>query len=278
MIEEFLKLGSINRLKITKKTPQGFYLSSLDGDTVLLPNAYITKDMKIGDEIDVFIYSDSEDRYVATTEIPHTHYGEFGVFRVADVTKFGVFVDWGLPKDLFMPLANMKKSLKTGDSVIGKIVYDEKTDRLLLDSKLSRHIKKAKNYKRNDEVRIVIIAKTPLGYKCIVDDAYEGMLFDNEIFEDVKVGQKKKAYVKNQREDGKLDLSLQKIGSRESAKKAVLKVLKEWGEMKITSKSSPDEIQKYFKISKKAFKAALNELIKEGVMIQEDGIIKLKRQ
>ena len=276
MIEEYLKLGSLNRLKISKKTPQGLYLEALDGDSVLLPNRYVTNDMKIGDEIEVFIYNDSEDRYVATTDKPKYEYEEFGVFSIVDVTKFGVFVDWGMPKDLFLPLGNMKKKLNKGDSVIGKIVYDEKTDRLLLDSKLSRHIKKAKHYDVNDEVKIIIIAKTPLGYKCIVDDMYEGMLFDNEIFENVRVGQKKKAFIKNVRDDGKLDLSLQKIGSRDDIKEKVYKTLKEWGEIKITTKSDPEDIKKYFKISKKAFKSAVNELIKEGKILQENGKIKIK--
>ena len=276
MIEEYLKLGSLNRLKISKKTPQGLYLEALDGDSVLLPNRYVTNDMKIGDEIEVFIYNDSEDRYVATTEKPKYEYGEFGVFMVVDVAKFGVFVDWGMPKDLFLPLGNMKKKLNKGDRVIGKIVYDEKTDRLLLDSKLSRHIKKAKHYEVNDEVKIIVIAKTPLGYKCIADDMYEGMLFDNEIFENVKVGQKKKAFVKNVRNDGKLDLSLQKIGSRDDVKDKVYNTLKEWGEINITTKSDPEEIKKYFKVSKKAFKLAVNSLIKEDKIIQEEGKIRIK--
>ncbi|WP_457563302.1 CvfB family protein [Caminibacter pacificus] len=276
MIEEYLKLGSQNKLKISKKTPQGLYLEALEGDKVLLPNRYVTDDMKIGDEIEVFIYNDSEDRYVATTDKPKYEYGEFGVFRVVDVTKFGVFVEWGMPKDLFMPLANMKKELKKGDSVIGKIVYDEKTDRLMLDSKLSRHINKAKNYDVNDEVKIIVIAKTPLGYKCIVDNKYEGMLFDNEIFEDVRVGQKKKAFVKNVRADGKLDLSLQKIGSRDDVLDKVYEKLKEIKSINLTTKSNPEDIKKVFGISKKAFKYAINTLLKEEKIVQENGSIKIK--
>jgi len=276
MIEDFLKLGSINKLKIIKKTPQGFYLSSLDGDEVLLPNKYITSEMQIGDVLEVFIYNDSEDRYVATTKKPKYQYDDFGIFEVVDVTEFGVFVNWGMEKDLFMPFANIKKRPRIGDNIIGKIVYDENTDRLMLDSKLSRYIKKAKNFQQNDEVDILIIAKTPLGYKCIVNNMYEGMLFDNEIFESIKVGQKKKAYVKNQREDGKLDLSLQKIGSRKDAKEKVFNTLKEWGEININVKSSAEDIKKYFKMSKKAFKSAVNELVKENKIIQEDGKIKLK--
>jgi predicted RNA-binding protein (virulence factor B family) len=275
MIEEYLKLGELNRLKITKKTPQGFYLSSLDGDSVLLPNRYITPQMKIDDEIEVFISSDSEDRYVATTAVPKYKYGEFGVFRVVDVMEFGAFVDWGMEKDLFLPLANIKKPLKKGDSVIGKIVYDEKTDRLLLDTKLTRHIKPAKNLKRNDEVKILVIAKTPLGYKCIVNDMFEGMLFENEIFENIRVGDIKKAYIKNVREDGKLDLSLQKIGDRNEIKEKVYNLIKEWGEIEITTKSSPETIQKYFKVSKKAFKFAVNSLIKEGKIKIEGNKLKL---
>jgi predicted RNA-binding protein (virulence factor B family) len=231
--------------------------------------------MKMGDEIDVFISSDSEDRYVATTTVPKYKYKEFGVFRVVDVTKFGAFVDWGMEKDLFVPLANIKKPLKKGDSVIGKIVYDEKTDRLLLDTKLTRHIKSAKNLKRNDEVKILVIAKTPLGYKCIVNDMFEGMLFENEIFENIRVGDIKKAYVKNLRDDGKLDLSLQKIGDRSDIKEKVYSVIKEWGEMEITTKSSPEIIQKYFKVSKKAFKSAVNALIEEGKVKIENNKLKL---
>ena len=276
MIEEYLKLGSLNRLRISKKTPQGLYLEALDGDTVLLPNRYVTDDMNIGDEIEVFIYNDSEDRYVATTDKPKYEYGEFGVFRIVDVTKFGVFVDWGMPKDLFMPLGNMKKELEKGDSVIGKIVYDEKTDRLLLDSKLSRHLKKAKHYDVNDEVKIIVIAKTPLGYKCIVDDMYEGMLFDNEIFEDVRVGQKKKAFIKNVREDGKLDLSLQKIGSKDEIKDKVYEKIKKIKFVNLTTKSIPEDIKRVFGISKKAFKYAVNTLLKEGKIVQENGTIRIK--
>ena len=276
MIEEYLKLGSLNRLKISKKTPQGLYLEALDGDMVLLPNRYVEDNMKIGDEIEVFIINDSEDRYVATTKKPKYEYGEFGIFEVVGKTDFGYFVDFGMEKDLFLPFGNTNKNLKIGDKVIGKIVYDEKSDRLLLDAKLSRNLKKAKNYERNDEVKVLVIAKTPLGYKCIVDDMYEGMLFDNEIFESVKVGDVKKAYIKNVRSDGKLDLSLQKVGSRDDVKEKVYKTIKEWGKINITTKSSPDEIKKYFKVSKKAFKSAINELIKEGKVIQEDGVVKIK--
>ena len=276
MIEKYLKLGSINTLKISKKTPQGLYLEALDGDSVLLPNKFVTDKMKIGDEIEVFIYNDSEDRYVATTKKPVCEYDEFGVFRVVGKTDFGYFVDFGMEKDLFLPLANTKKELKIGDRVIGKIVYDEKTDRLLLDSKLSRHITKAKFYDTNDKVKILVIAKTPLGYKCIVDDMHEGMLFDNEIFEDIRVGDKRFAYVKKLRKDGKLDLSLQKIGSRDEVIEKVYTIIKQKKELPLTTKSSPQEIKKTFGISKKAFKHAINTLIKEGKIIQEDGKIKIK--
>ncbi|MEO1958937.1 MAG: S1-like domain-containing RNA-binding protein [Nautiliaceae bacterium] len=120
MIEEYLKLGSLNRLKISKKTPQGLYLEALDGDMVLLPNRYVEDNMKIGDEIEVFIVNDSEDRYVATTKKPKYEYGEFGIFEVIGKTDFGYFVDFGMEKDLFLPFGNTNKNLKIGDKVIGK--------------------------------------------------------------------------------------------------------------------------------------------------------------
>ena len=274
MIDEYLKLGLVNRLKITKKTPQGFYLSSLDEDSVLFPNKYITKDMVIGDVIDVFIYNDSKDRYIATTKIPKYKYNEFGVFKVVDVTKFGVFVDWGLEKDLFVPLSNIKKELQKNDFVIGKIVYDEKTDRLLLDTKIMRHIKKAKDYKKNDEVDILVIAKTPLGYKCIVDNLYEGMLFENEIFEHIRIGDKRKAYIKQNRNDGKLDLSLRKIGEGETQK--IFNKLKHMKSTKITTKSSPEDIKKEFNVSKKMYKKAINELKAQNKIYQIDDVIYIK--
>ncbi len=278
MIEEFIKLGEVNKLEVKKIVDFGVYLGSKEEDDwVLLPKKYVPENIKIGDVLEVFVYSDSEDRYVATTNIPYAKLGEFGVFEVVDTVKFGAFVDWGLEKNLFLPFSAQSKNVKIGDKVVGIVKYDEKTDRLYLDGKIGRNLKKAKNLNINDEVDVLIIAKTPLGYKAIVNNMYEGMLFENEIFEKIKTGEKRKVFVKNIRADGKLDLSLRPVGKvKDDAYEKVYKKIKEKKEIAITSKSTPESIQKEFGVSKKSFKAALNRLKEENkIEINENGI-KLK--
>lgn len=279
-IEEYIKLGEYNTLEVYKEVDFGVYLKSQEeNDEVLLPKRYVPAGTKMGDILEVFVYSDSEDRYVATTDKPYAKVGEFGNFEVVDTSKFGAFVDWGLPKNLFVPLSTQKRNLKKGDKVIGKIKYDEKTDRLFLDAKIGRNLELAKGFERNDKVDILVLAKTPLGYKVIVNNKYEGMLFDNEIFEDIKVGDKRSAYVKTNREDGKLDLILQPIGKRQNRDNGYYKVLEKLQEIKqtsLTSKSDADEIKKEFGVSKKAYKAILQKLLKEDkIELNEDGV-KLK--
>ena len=279
-IEEYIKLGEFNTLELYKEVDFGVYLRSQEeNDEVLLPKRYVNKDFKLGDIIEVFVYSDSEDRYVATNEKPYAILGEFGNFEVVDTSKFGAFVDWGLPKNLFVPLSTQKNNLKKGDKVIGKIKYDEKTDRLFLDAKIGRNIEPAKGFERNDEVRILVLAKTPLGYKVIVNNKHEGMLFENEIFEKIKVGDKRIAYVKNNREDGKLDCILQPIGKRQKVymgNDKVLEKLQEKKEINLNSKSDPEQIKKEFGISKKVFKAALQKLKERELIEITDEGIKLK--
>ena len=278
MIEEFIKLGEVNKLEVKKIVDFGVYLGSLEeNDTVLLPKKYLSNDVKIGDVLEVFVYADSEDRYIATTNRPFATLGEFGIFEVIDTAKFGAFVDWGLEKNLFLPFSAQKGKLKKGDRVIGIVKYDEKTDRLFLDAKIGRNLQKPKNLNINDEVEILVIAKTPLGFKVIADNRYEGMLFSNEIFEDIKTGDKKRAFVKNIRDDGKLDLSLNPIGkAKEEGLKKVLEKIKEKKEIPLTSKSSPEDIKKEFGISKKAFKAAVNRLKEENKIEISDEGIKIK--
>lgn len=277
MIEEYIKLGEFNKLEVYKEVEFGVYLRS-EEDEVLLPKKYVPQNTKIGDIIEVFVYSDSEDRYVATTQKPKAILNQFDMFEVVDTSKFGAFVDWGLEKHLFVPLSTQKRNLKKGDKVIGKIKYDEKTDRLFLDAKIGRNLKTPTNFNKNDEVEILVLAKTPLGYKVIVNNEFEGMIFDNEIFEEIKVGDKLKAYVKNLREDNKLDISLNPIGkSRDVAYQKVLQKLQEKKEMNFTYKSDTKDIQKEFGISKKAFKATLTKLLDENKIKLKDDKISLNR-
>jgi predicted RNA-binding protein (virulence factor B family) len=278
MIEEYIKLGEFNRLQVYKEVDFGVYLRGQEeDDEVLLPKRYIPKNLKLNDTIDVFVYSDSEDRYVATTQKPYRKLNEFGNFEVVDTSKFGAFVDWGLPKNLFVPLSTQKKHLKKGEFVIGKIKYDQKTDRLFLDAKIGRNLIPARDFKENDKVEILILAKTPLGYKVIVNDNFEGMIFANEIFENVKIGDRKEAYVKKNREDGKLDISLNPIGQTyDIAYEKILLQLKNKKKINLTSKSTPADIQKEIGISKKSFKTALQLLLKNNKIEILENEIKLK--
>ena len=270
-----IELGRVNRLKIDRKSDHGFYLVSKNGEDVLLPNRYVTNLMKIGDEMDVFIYNDSEDRLISTTERPLAMVGEFGYLKVVDITKFGAFAEWGLPKDLFIPKSAQKYPLKKGESHIFYITLDKNTNRLTGSTKLEKYLKSdTKNLQKNQETEIIITAKTPLGFKVIADNLYEGLLYHNEIFEKISIGEKKKGYIKKIREDGKLDISLQPTGEQKekTAMEKVLKVLKESkGEMPYHYKTDAQVIKEIFSLSKKSFKKTLTQL-------QEKNLIKVENQ
>ncbi len=279
-MNENIQLGLINTLKIDRDSDHGFYLVANDGDDVLLPKAYVTKDMHIGDEIEVFIYTDSEDRFVATTQRPKAMLDEFGYFEVVDVTPFGAFVDWGLPKDLFVPKALQKIPLEKGMKFVFRVCLDEKSDRLVGAHKFKSYIKEPTSQEliQNQKVNIIIREKTPLGFKVIVENKYEAMIFHNEIFEDIWIGQKKVAYVKKVRDDKKLDVCLQPIGKEkeleETAIHRIKKVLaKNGGELECNYKSEPELIKELFGLSKKNYKKALTKLLEDGVItLDEDGI------
>ncbi len=272
-----IKIGVVNRLKIDRDSDHGLYLvTNNDLEDVLLPRAYVTDSMQIGDEIDVFIYNDSEDRIIATTKRPYAQLGEFGLFRVVDVTPIGAFVDWGLPKDLFVPKSVQKKPYEVGRSYVLRVAYDEETDRLFGDSRVGRYL--SHDTKLMNQVKVAdifVIAKTPLGYKVIVDNKFEGMIYHNEIFEDIKIGDRKKGYVKNIREDGKFDLSLQPIGDDKEAiiKEKIISLLNKESFLPYNYKSDAQDIKKVFGLSKKNFKKALTKLQTDGaITIDETGI------
>jgi len=272
-----IKIGKINTLIIDRITDHGFYLLSEDGADVLLPNAYIKDDMSIGDEIKVFIYTDSEDRLIATTLKPKALLDEFGYMEVVDVTTFGAFVDWGLPKDLFVPKSLQKIPLKVGMKFVFRVCLDEETSRLVGAHKFKKFMRNdIEELEVNQQVHIIIREKTPLGFKVIVNNLYEAMIFHNEIFEDIWVGQKKVAYVKNIRSDRKLDISLQPIGKSniDTATSRIEKILKEnAGRLEFNYKSSPEDIKNRFGLSKKNYKRALTALLEKGIItVDESGM------
>lgn len=276
-MNETLKIGEINILTIDRDTTPGLFLRALDESDVLLPNQYVTDKMHIGDTIDVFVYTDSEDRPVASTVLPKAMLNQLAFVEVVDTTPIGAFVNWGLPKDLFIPRVMQKTPFSIGEKRIVRVILDEQTNRLVGTEKISAALIDApRTFYPNTPVNFMIIAKTPMGYKAIVDDRYEGMIYANEVYEPIRSGQIINGFVKLRRDDGKLDLSLQKVGKEKSndASEKILQMLKKnKGMLPYNYKSDAELIQKMFGLSKKNFKAALTKLSDAGkITIKENGI------
>jgi len=280
-VNNSIEIGKVNTLKIERDTDFGYYLIAQNFEEVLLPNIYIMEDeMPMGSQIEVFVYTDSEDRPVATTKYPYAMLGEFGYFTVVDYQKFGAFVNWGLPKDLFVPLSQQKCHFHIGSKYILRICLDEETGRLYGTHKIGKWLSKdTDKLKENQKVDILVLSKTPLGYKVIIENLYEGMLFENEIFETLHVGNRKVAYIKKIRKDGKLDLSLQPIGKKATGdiyELKILEILKESNSfISLNSKSDASDIMKVFGLSKKNFKRTVTSLIGKKKIILENNGIKL---
>jgi predicted RNA-binding protein (virulence factor B family) len=279
-MEKYIELGLINTLKINRETENGFYLIASDEEEVLLPNQYITDDMNIGDDIAVFVYTDSEDRLVATTETPKAHKDQFAFLEVVDTAPFGAFVDMGLQKDLLVPKNRQKSPFKVGQKRIIRVIEDKQSGRLLGVEKITSYLSNdTAHLKRNTPVEVLVMATTPLGFKVIVDNLYEGLIYKNEVFESLQTGDKKDAFIKTVREDGKLDISLQKIGVKnddETLCKVIDTLKQNDGFVALNSKSDPDDIQKMFAMSKKNFKRSLTTLKEKGEITTDEKGIYLK--
>jgi predicted RNA-binding protein (virulence factor B family) len=274
---EYLELGLINCLRVDRHTPHGIFLMALDGNDVLLPQAYVTETMLEDELLEVFLYTDSEDRLIATTLKPTAMLDEFALFDVVDVAPFGAFVNWGLMKDLLVPNMFQKTPFKIGEKRFLKVVYDERTHRLVGTEKLGDFFeKRVKGLTPNKEAKIIILAKTPLGFKCLVEDKYEGLIYHNEIFEKIELGDIKTAYVKTIRKDGNIDLTLRKPGSKKAGSTGdiILDLLKEnKGIMPYNYKSDAELISSVFGMSKKDFKRSLTALQDAGkIEVKDTGI------
>ena len=263
----------MNTLRVDRDTTPGLYLMAEDEQDVLLPGQYVTEDMVQDTLVEVFLYTDSEDRLVATTLKPTAMLDEFALFDVIDVAPFGAFVDWGLTKDLLVPNMFQKTPFCVGEKRFLKVVYDERTHRLVGTEKLGDFFeRKVKGLTPNKEAKIVVISKTPLGFKCIVNDKYEGLIYHSDIFEKIELGDERTAYVKTIRKDGNVDLVLRKPGSKKSGDSAdkVFSLLQENnGIMPYNYKSDAELIKDIFGLSKKDFKRSLTKL-------QDDGKIEVK--
>ena len=276
-ISKHLTLGIMNTLRVDRDTTPGLFLMAEDEEDVLLPGQYVTDEMLEDTLVDVFLYTDSEDRLVATTLKPTAMLDEFALFEVIDVAPFGAFMNWGLSKDLLVPNMFQKTPFVLGEKRFIKVIYDERTHRLVGTEKLGEFFeRRVKGLTPNKEANILVIAQTPLGFKCIVDEKYEGLIYHNEIFENINLGDKKIAYVKTIRKDGNIDLSLQKPGGKKSggSHEKVLALLKEnAGKMPYNYKSDAELIKNVFGLSKKDFKRSLTTLVdSKKIEVKDTGI------
>jgi len=274
MIEQ----GREIELKIAKRATFGLFLADESGEEVLLPNKYCAEEMKPGNTTRVFVYKDSEGKKVATTLTPKIFIHEFALLKVSAVTGVGAFLDWGLEKELMVPFREQKQKMEVDRWYIVYLDLDKKSDRLYASNRVERFLQNDQiSVKEGDEVALVVLQKTDLGYSVIVNHAHKGLIFDNEIFQEIRVGARLKGYVKKIRDDQKIDISIQPIGFRnvnDSNSELIYKTLVENdGFLAVTDKSSPDDIYTQFGISKKAFKKSLGALYKQKkVDIQPDGI------
>lgn len=274
-----VEIGKVNKLKVLRVVTIGVYL---DGDTigdVLMPKRYVPYGTKEGDELDVFIYLDSEDRLIATTETPLAMVGDFAYLKAVSVSNFGAFLDWGLMKDLLVPFREQKEKMEKDRFYLVHVYFDDETGRLAASAKIDRFLDNVSpQYQAGDEVDLMIAGRTELGYKAIINGLHSGVLYYNQVFKPLSIGLKLKGYIGKVREDEKIDLMLERPGyeKMDDLSEQVLAVLREnGGAMPVSDKSSPRDIESFFKMSKKNFKKALGALYKKRLIVLEKEGVRL---
>ena len=263
-----MKIGEYNELRINRTVDFGAYLIDDDTHEVLLPKRYLTPEMQVGDNIRVFVYNDSENRPVATTEEPKAIVGDFALMRVKAVNKVGAFLDWGLvAKDLLVPFSEQRVDMKVGRSYIVRVYLDPASQRIVASAKLAKFLNQTEpDYYHREMVEVLVVQRSDLGYRVIINNEHWGQIYQNETYQNVNVGDRLTAFVKQVRPDGKVDVTLAKIEKMrvDDLSSRILDYLKNHdGTMSLTDKSSPDEIMATFNCSKKDFKKALGLLYKQ---------------
>lgn len=278
---DFIRLGDYNRMTVVKTVDFGVYLDGGEEGEVLLPARYVPDGCKEGDELEVFVYLDNEERLVATTQTPLAKVGDFTCLEVSWVNEYGAFLNWGLMKDLFCPFREQKMKMEKGKSYIVHVHIDNESHRIVASAKVERYFDPSfPPYRYGDEVGLLVWQKTDLGFKVIVDNRYAGLVYSNQIFRDIHTGDRMKGYIEAVREDGKIDVMLQPTGWRMT--KETADVLLDYlethqGVCRLTDKSPAEDIYQAFQVSKKSYKKAVGDLYKRRLITIEEDCIRLNK-
>lgn len=273
-----IELGKFNQLTVVKEVDFGLYLDGGEEGEILLPTRYVPRGAAVGQKLNVFIYLDNEERLVATTLTPYIEVGQFAFLEVAWVNQYGAFLNWGLMKDLFVPFSEQKMKMGVGKRYIVHAHLDEESYRIVASAKVDRYLKKDKApYKVGQEVDVLIWQKTELGFKAIINNEYGGLIYENEIFQPICTGMQLKAYVKQLRPDGKIDLVLQqkKVQAQvdDFAQQLLDYIRQQGGTTTWGDKSAAEDIYQTFGVSKKVFKRTVSDLYKRRlIVITPDGL------
>ncbi len=266
-----VEIGKFNKLQVVKIADHGVYVDGGEEGAILLPNRYVPEGTDIEDCLEVFLYFDSDDLLIATTESPKAMVGDVQLLKVVDTNRVGAFLDWGLPKDLLVPYSEQQHPMKEGESYVVYVFHDHKTDRILASSKLNRYFEEeSTNLVPRQKVDLKITDKTELGYKTIIDNQYLGLIFHGDAFRPLALGECLPGYIKAIREDGKIDVIISQHSPQgdNSLEDQILAYLKQsGGESHLTDKSNPDHIYRQFKVSKKKYKNALGALYKRKLIV-----------
>jgi len=270
-------IGKMNRLTVKEAVPYGFLLEGDELGDLLLSNKQCKKKPTLGDKVNVFIYSDSDNNLTLTTRRPIVTVNEFGFLNVVQTEKIGAFLDWGLEKDLFVPISQQREKMKQGNYYVVYVYKEPGSNRIAASSKVENYINQdSQAYEVDQEVKILIYDRTDLGYKAIINHQHSGLLFHNEVFKPLAIGEKCNAFVKTVRADNKIDLILQKPGYQKPIllEDKILEALeKKDGYLPLNDRSNPDLIYQTFAVSKKKYKAAIGALYKKKkIVIEKDGI------
>ena len=273
-----IKIGQINSLEVIKTADFGVFLDGEDYGSVLLPNKYVPEGTELGAHLDVFLYFDSESQLAATIDKPIAQVGEWGLMKIEGINKTGAFVNWGIKeKDLLIPFSEQRARFTAGQNILVYVYTDKASGRIVGTTKFNKWLDKTPaNYEVNEQVDLIIAERSQLGYKAIVNGEHWGMIFPSDVFGKLFIGKKLKGYIKQVREDGKIDLALQKVGAAKMddlSSKVIELLEKKGGFLPLNDKSSPEAIFETFRTSKGTYKKTIGGLYKAGkIVIEKDGI------